>query len=49
LGNLTYHPAIDLAEPNISLIQSPPCHIPSMNMGLKKKNQGFPEIEPPPP
>jgi len=33
-----------LDEPNISFSQSPPCHIPSMNVGIKARNQpGLPE------
>ena len=32
-----YHPTIRQAKPNISFSQSPLCHIPSMNVGLKTK------------
>ena len=42
-----FHKPLDhrLAEPNLSFSQSPPCHIPSMNAGLKTKlNQGFPRL-----
>ena len=45
-GTSTYLPTIDWAEPNLSFNQSPPHHIPSMNVGShginqEKPNQGF--------
>ena len=41
-GTYMYHPTIDWAEPNLSFSQSPPCHIPSMNVGLTTKKLGLP-------
>jgi len=36
-GTSTNDPTIDSFEPNIYFIQSPPCHIPNMKVGLAKK------------
>jgi len=45
-GTPMYHLAIDWAKPNLYFIQSPPCHMKSMNAGShginqSKPNQGF--------
>jgi len=50
LGTSMYHLTIDWDEPNISFIQSPSCHIPSMNVRTQDiKYRVFIEIQPPPP
>jgi len=41
--NSMTHPTIDWAEPYLYFIQSPLCHIPSMNVGLATKQPRIPQ------